>query len=329
MRTGSGGGSGRARRAGGGRGLRGHVRAAARPSAAYRRVLAEFRPHAPFGAEGFDLAAVRDAMAGRHLPADAQTRIRRATANGVPGEWVWRPDSDPALRLLYLHGGGYVSGASGFYLAMAEELARQCRAAVFLANYRLAPEHPCPAAVEDAQRAFRWLRRHGPLGAGPARAVFVSGDSAGGGLTLALLLALRAAGEPLPAGAIPISAYTDLAHTGASVRTRAALDPVMSPRSLPWFAAAYLGGLPPTHPLASPLYGDYRGLPPLLLQVGDWEIIRDDSVRVARKARAAGVDVTLEVWDGMIHVWHSQAVPILPEGKKAIAHIARFVRRLA
>ena len=188
-------------------------------------------------------------------------------------------------------------------------------------DYRLAPEHPFPAAVEDARRGYRWLLKQG---IDPGR-VLIGGDSSGGGLAFALLLALRNAGDPLPAGAVALSAQTDLAMTAESLRTRAAVDVVSAEDSTRERAAWYLGGADPRDPLASPLYGELGGLPPLLLQVGDEEILLDDSVSFAERARAAGVDVTLEVVPEMHHVFQISA-GLMPEADAAVARIGAWAR---
>jgi acetyl esterase/lipase len=197
--------------------------------------------------------------------------------------------------------------------------------AVLVLDYRLAPEHPHPAAVHDALAALRWMYEHGPTGAAPARATFVAGDSAGGGLTLATLIAARDAGVHLPNAAVAISAWTDLACTGNTMRTRADVDPMVTEAVLSRMTQDYLQGGDARQPLASPLYADLRGLPPLLMQVGDAEVLLDDTTRVADKARAAGVDVTLEIYPEMIHIFQLFA-PILPEGQQAIERIGAFIR---
>ena len=229
----------------------------------------------------------------------------------------------PDLRLLYLHGGGFVSGSGGFYLTLAAHLSAAARCAVLLPDYRLAPEHRFPAGLEDCIRAYEWMIANGPSGPAPSRATFIAGDSAGGSLTLATLLALRDRRSPLPTGGIALSATTDL--TLASESVRSVNDPIISGRTMPVFRDHYLGKTDPRNPLASPVFGDYRGIPPLLIQVGEHEMLRDDSIRLAKKARSDGIQVKLELWPGMFHVFQSHE-PLLPEGQEAIDHIADFMR---
>jgi acetyl esterase/lipase len=242
------------------------------------------------------------------------------TAGGVKAEWIVPPNAENDRVILYLHGGGYVMGSINTHRAMIARIARASNAKALALDYRLAPEHPFPAAVDDATAAYRWLLAEGYK---PGKIV-VSGDSAGGGLTLATLLALHDAGTPMPAAAVPISALSDMQGTGESFKTKAAKDPMVEFAGLNRMAKAYLGDADPKNPLASPLYGDYRGLPPMLIQVGEAEVLLDDSTRVAEKAKAAGVKVELEVWDDMVHVWHVFA-KILPEGQQAIDKIGKYV----
>ena len=242
-------------------------------------------------------------------------------AGGVSAEWSVAAGVDEAKVVLYVHGGGYVMGSAGSHRDMTGRLSKAAGARVLSLNYRLAPEHPFPAPVDDAVAAYRWLLAQG---ISPGN-IAVAGDSAGGGLAIATLLALRDAGEPLPAAGIGISAWVDMEGTGESMTTRAAVDPVVQKEGLLGMAKLYLGDSDPKSPLAAPLHADLGGLPPLLLQVGDAETLLDDSTRLAEKARAAGVDVTLKVWDEMPHVWHLFA-PILPEGRQAIDEIGSFVQ---
>ena len=260
----------------------------------------------------------------RELEAEAG----RATAAGIPCEWLLAKGADPDRRLLFIHGGGWTSGGLDSHRPLSARIAAATGCALLAVDYRLAPEHPFPAGLDDCIATYTWLRENGPAGSGSARSVFVVGDSAGGNLTLALLLALKQRGLPPPTAAVTISAATDFLVEGESFRTRADRDPVVDgPESILTLRDMYLQDKThPEDPLASPLYGDFAGLPPLLIQVGDAEMLLDDSTRVAAKAQKAGVDVTLEVWPEMPHVWHAFA-PFLPEASQAIERIGWFVRK--
>jgi acetyl esterase/lipase len=222
---------------------------------------------------------------------------------------------------LYLHGGGYVIGSLNTHRELASRIARSTQSRALVIDYRLAPEHPFPAAVDDATAAYRWLVG---TGVSPSR-IAVAGDSAGGGLTLATLLALRDARQPLPAAGVCMSPWTDLEGTGASAQPGGADDPLLQVAGLREMGRHYAVANP-RHPLAAPLYASFRGLPPLLIQVGTREILLDDSTRVAVKAKAEGVDVTLETWDGLIHVWQLFG-PDVPESEQAVARIGEFARK--
>jgi len=260
-------------------------------------------------------------------------RRRRASASGRP---VRALGSDPAKRdiatpgaragrhIPYLHGGGYIAGSPALYQHLTWRLAAAGRARISVIDYRLAPEHPFPAALDDADAAWRGLLAEGV----DSRQCVVMGDSAGGGLALALMLKLRDRGAPLPAAAVALSPWTDLAITGASCRLNATADPMLNGNDLRPLAAHYLGGADPGNPYASPLYGDPRGLPPTLFQVGSDEVLLDDSVRMAERMRDGGCAVTLEIWPRMPHVWQA-FVPFLPEAGRAIARIGAFVRHWA
>lgn len=260
-----------------------------------------------------------DAM-GQLTPVPADAVVERTTIGGVPGEWVSVPESRADRVFLYLHGGAYFLGSCASHRGFAVRLARACEARVALIEYRLAPEHRFPAAVEDAVAAYKAILESGVE---PGRVV-IGGDSAGGGLTGATLVALRDTGVPLPACAVLLSPWTDLATTGESLNTRAERDPFLDADGIRLAPKVYLGDADPRHPLASPLYADLRGLPPLLIQVGDDECLLDDSVRFADKAKAAGVDATLHIFSEMWHVF--QTFPI-PEADEAIREIGEFVRR--
>jgi acetyl esterase/lipase len=252
------------------------------------------------------------------VPADVI--CEKVNAGGVTAEWIAAPGAATDRVILYLHGGGYVLGSINTHRAMISRIARASNARALAIDYRLAPEHPFPAAVEDATAAYRWLLANGYK---PGRVV-IAGDSAGGGLTLAALLAIRDAKLPMPAGAVPISPWTDLEGTGESIRTRAAKDVMVTQDNLASSARQYYGTHDPKDPLVSPVHANFRGLPPMLIHVGDAEILLDDATRVAARAKAAGVQVDLEVWDEMPHVWHVFA-KILPEGQQAIDKIGKFV----
>jgi acetyl esterase/lipase len=278
-----------------------------------------------FGADGFDLEGLRAGMATRRPPDDPSVQCLPAEVAGMSAEWVIAEGADPGLRLLYLHGGGFVSGSGAFYLATAARISAAAGCAVLLPDYRLAPEHRFPAGLEDCLAAYEWLRTTGPTGPAQAEALFIAGDSAGGGLTLSTLLALRDRQRPLPAGGIALSPFADMTLSGESIRSEAANEPIMDPACLPDFVNRYVDEADLRNPLASPIFADFAGLPPLLIQVGEHEIIRDDATRTAEQARAAGVDVTLEVWPGMFHVFQSHD-PVFPEVLRSAEHIASFMR---
>ncbi len=272
------------------------------------------------------IAEMRAGMEALALTAVIPADVSRETvsAGGVPAEWVIAAGADAARVILYLHGGGYVVGSINTHRDLAARLSRAAAARVLLIDYRLAPEYPHPAAVDDATAAYRWLLAHG---AQPSRVV-IAGDSAGGGLTVATLVALRDAGQPLPAAGVCLSPWVDLEGLGDSMTTKAAVDPMVQREGLQKMAAAYLAGQDPRTPLAAPLYANLSGLPPLLIQVGTAEALLDDSSRLAERARKAGVHVTFEPWEDMIHVWQAFA-SMLPEGREAIERIGEFIRQNA
>ena len=275
------------------------------------------------------LEEMRAGMEAGSFPATEAATVTSVDANGVPGEWVTVPESDPNRRMLYVHGGGYVMGSPVTHRRLCEGIARAGECAVLNLDYRMAPEHVFPAAVDDAMAGLQFMQENGPDGPGAAESVFVGGDSAGGGLMLATLLAARERGVAMPDGGVGISVWSDLAITGESIQTRSGVDPLITDESMVTnMAAMYLGDADPETPLASPLYADYAGLPPLILQVGDHEVLLSDTTRVAERARAAGVEVTEEVWDEMFHVWHAFA-PMLPEGQQAIDRIGEFINQHA
>ena len=247
-------------------------------------------------------------------------RCEHVDAGGVCAEWILPPQAASDRVLLYFHGGGYVIGSINTHRAMIARIARLSEARALAIDYRLAPENPFPAAVEDATKSYRWLLSQG----NDARKIVVAGDSAGGGLTLALLATLGTAGYPMPAAAVLLSPWTDLEGTGRSMTSNAGKDQTIEANDLGLMAKLYLGKTDPKNPLASPLHADFRGFPPLLIQVGEAEALLDDSIRVAERAEATGVNVYLEVWPGMVHVWQIYA-KLLPEGQRAIEKIGTFI----
>ena len=289
---------------------------------AYLKMLTK-PPRVPFGTNSFDFKGLRAGMGSRQEPKFSGIKLTQIKVGDVPCEWVVATGADPDVRLLYIHGGGFVSGSAGHYLTMAARISQICKCVVLLVDYRLAPEYPFPAGINDCVVAHDWLRSNGPSGPVPAKATFVAGDSAGGSLTLATLLALRDRKMVLPAGGIPISATADL--TLASESINHVFDPIISSKTMPHFREMYLGKQDPRHPLASPVFADYHGIPPMLIQAGEHEMLRDDSVRVAKKARADGVSVKLEIWPGMFHVFQVHE-PLLPEAQEAIEHMGEFMR---
>ena len=248
------------------------------------------------------------------------TRIDAGRFAGLPTLTVTPPRAN-GLHLLYLHGGGYAVGAASLYRSMASRLALLTGATVTMPDYRLAPEHPFPAGLDDALAAYRALLDSG-IEAGK---IFIGGDSAGGGLSLACALAAREAGLPQPAGLVCLSPWTDLSISGASAHANRSTELVLAIESTERFVGAYMGQRNRRDPLASPLFADLSGIAPMLIQVSGHEILLDDSTRLATAAQAAGVPVQLQIWDGVWHVW--QAMPkLLPEADAALDAIAVFIR---
>lgn len=265
------------------------------------------------------LRAFFEAMAST-FPVPDGAKCTPAEVGGVRGEWIEMPESRADRVVLYLHGGGYVIGSVNTHRSLVARIARDAGARCFSLEYRLAPENPYPAAVEDAVAAFRGLVASGIA---PGR-IIVSGDSAGGGLTLATLLSLRDAGEALPAAAVCLSPWTDLVGTGGSHSDPDIHDPMVNLPGLQLMGQLYAGAHV-NDALASPLHADFRGLPPLYILVGTREMLLDDSLRVADKAREAGVPVLLEKGPGLIHVWPMFGDGV-PEAAEAVKNIGAFVR---
>ena len=259
--------------------------------------------------------------AGKAFGLPEGVTVTPVSAGGVPGEWLAPTAGAGKLVLLYLHGGGYALGSLDSHRHLAARAALALKGRVLLIDYRRSPEHPFPAAVDDALAAYRWLTE---TGVDPAK-LAVAGDSAGGGLTVAVLLAARDAGLGLPAAAVCISPWANLENKGASYGAKANVDPMVRHADLELWTAAYLGTSTPRRaPLASPVYADLNGLPPFLIQVGSSEVLLSDSHLLSDRLKEAGVSVDLHVWPEMIHVWHWFA-PVLSEGRAAIDEMASFL----
>lgn len=258
---------------------------------------------------------------GKAFGLAADVTVQPVNANGVSAEWTSTPDADPSSAILYLHGGGYVICSLDSHRHLAAEAGRAAGTRTLAVDYRLAPEHPFPAPVEDTVAAYRYLLDSGFK---PGR-IALAGDSAGGGLVVGSLLAIREAGLPLPACGWCISPWVDMEALGRSFVDRAETDPTVQKATILMMAEWYLGGANPRHPHASPIYGDLRGLPPLLIQVGAAETLLDDSIALTRKAGIADVVVDLQIWPEMIHIWHLY-FPMLSAGRRAIAAGGVFVR---
>jgi len=287
-----------------------------------------------------DIARIRAMLTSRPRPTDPEERRQRLDAfgqalgapddarlepfeiAGVPAEWSATPGADAHRAVLYLHGGGYMAGSIVSHRYVAVEIGRAAHARTLAVGYRLAPEHPYPAQLEDALAAYDMLRSQGFA---PGE-IAVGGDSAGGNLTLSLLLSLRERGLPLPACGWLISPWSDLTASGATMQSKAAVDPMISKPYLLELAQAFAGSRALADPLISPQYADLAGLPPLLIQVGADETLLDDAITLAGRAGAAGVAVTLEVWPDMIHAF-PMFFPQVAASREATEHAGAFMRR--
>lgn len=246
----------------------------------------------------------------------------RLSAGSVPVEWIGEPGAPRDRVLLYLHGGGMILGLYNRYRQGVGYFTRPFGVRALLPDYRLAPEHPFPAGPDDCITAYRWLLEQGYA----PQNIVIGGDSAGGQFTLATLMALRDAGDPLPAAAFCICPASDATLSGETHRTNARRDALLSPKFIRLAVNAYVGSADPKHPLISPLFGDPRGLPPLLIHAGEYELLLSDATRFADRAREAGVDVRLSVYPRMWHVWHAWAA-IMPEARQAVDEIGAFIRQ--
>jgi acetyl esterase/lipase len=263
-----------------------------------------------------------DALGGQY-PLPAHVSVTPVEANGVRAEWTTTPQADAARVILFLHGGGYVSGSLDSHRHMIAEAGRQAHARTLALDYRLAPEHPFPAALEDALSGYAFLIAEGV----EPRRIAIAGESAGGGLAVAALISMRDTVMPLPACAWLSSPWTDLELSGASMTDKAATDPLIQRPYLAELAAMYLDGADPRSPLVSPIHADLKGLPSMLIQVGSAETLLDDAVRLANVAGAADMRVTLEIWPEMIHAWHL-FYQQLAAGRRALENVGAFIRSM-
>jgi acetyl esterase/lipase len=250
----------------------------------------------------------------------AELKTEPEDVNGIPGEWITPPRVAGGRTILYLHGGWFLLGSIQTHRNLAGNIAAAAQARALLIDYRLAPEHPFPAGLDDAYTAYSWLLAHGTQ----PNQIILAGDSAGGGLVLSLLLTLRERGIALPAAGVCLSPVTDLTFSGESWKLNAKKDLVVNPHIVEQIPSLYLSGADPCLSLASPLFADLHGLPPLLIQVGSDEVLLSDSTRFAERARLSGVEVTLEVWPNMPHVWQI-AASLLPEARQAVGRIGEFM----
>ena len=258
---------------------------------------------------------------GAVWPIADDVKLTAIDVNGMPGEYSVVPNSDPSRVLMFFHGGGYCSGSIRSHRRLATEAGRAARMRTLAVAYRLAPEHPFPAAYDDTLTAWRFLQSQGIA----AARIAIGGDSAGAGLTLGLISRLRDAHEELPACAWLISPWTDLTMSGSTMASKAAIDPLIHREYLNELADAYLpAGTDRKDPRVSPLYADFRNFPPMLIQIGSDETLLDDAARLAARVGAANVAVTLEIWPDMIHAWPLWNAH-LEEGRRALADAGAFI----
>jgi acetyl esterase/lipase len=258
---------------------------------------------------------------GGFLGGAPDAKCEKVDVDGVPAEWVSAPDVDASRAVLYLHGGGYAIGSINTHRRLAFDISAASGARVLLLDYRLAPEHPFPAAVDDTATAWRWLLKQGFANT----KLVIAGDSAGGGLTIATLVNLRDRKLGLPACAVAISPWVDLEGVGTSMTARSEQDPMVQKAGLGWMADMYLAGKDARTPLAAPLHADLKDLPPVLVQVGTAETLLDDATRIAERLHRAGGEVKLSVWPNMLHVFPLFA-PILSEGMEGCREIGQFIK---
>jgi monoterpene epsilon-lactone hydrolase len=280
------------------------------------------------------IAVLRDYLDNAFPNNEPATRFTPIDVAGVVAEWVLAPNVDGGRRLLYIHGGAFAMGSPKSHRRLTAKFSEMANAAVLAIDYRLMPEHSRMAGIEDCRTAYRWMLDNGPTGPGPASAIFVAGDSAGGNLMLSLIAWVRDRGLRAPNAAVALSPLTDSSFSSPSLKTNMTSDPMLGPmfkslakvpRSMLLWGTWLQTRRRPSHPSISPVFGDLSGLPPLLVHASEAEMLRDDSRRYVNKAVAAGSPVTLQTWRQMVHVWHI-FYPELPEGREALKEIETFLR---
>jgi monoterpene epsilon-lactone hydrolase len=271
----------------------------------------------------FEVEYAMDNLAKQH-PLSENVKIEEIDAGGVLAEWQIIPEADKSKVILYFHGGGMVLMSPKTHRTLTVELAQLTKMRVLSVDYRLAPEHPFPASLEDCVSAYKWLLSQGYK----AENIIIAGDSAGGNLTLSTLIKLRDDGTDLPRGAVALSPATDYTHDSKTLFENAPTDPILADTGIFWWLTGFLAGADPNNPLISPLKADLSGLPPILIQVSTTEMLYDQSTRFAEKAKAAGVDITLQEWNDMIHVFQGFGMYDLPEAKEALDKIRIFIQNL-
>ncbi len=258
------------------------------------------------------------------LPTAEGVSFEKLMIDKMAAEWIIPLETTDDTVILYFHGGGHCVGSIATHRSLVSFMAKFTKVKALMIDYRLSPENPFPAAVEDGVSAFRFL-----LGQGVSpSSIVISGDSAGGNLTMATLLDLKDKGDPMPAAAVVLSPWVDMEGIGKSMETNAAIDPFIQKDTILSCADMYLNGINPRTQLAAPIYADLSGLPPLLIQVGSAETLLDDAIRLSEKAKEAGVDVGLEEYEDMVHVWQVLVGLTVPESVEAVKHIAQFIRRI-
>jgi acetyl esterase/lipase len=292
------------------------VEPAINPGKSLKEIIAAYRHQT-------DACLVVDGVAPATSPT---TRVEKVLAGGVPSEWVLAEGADPDVRLLFIHGGAWIAGTLDGYRHQVEALSRATGMAVLAVDYRLAPENPYPAGLNDCVAAWMWVLDNGPDGAGVAKDVFLAGDSAGGNLTFALMLRLRDVLQRLPKAAAAFSPATDFTGASPSMTERAHLDPAIDPAMVPWLAGLYVtDGTSLEFPYVSPVYGDFTGLPPFLVHAGEREVLHDDGLRLVEKAREAGVDARFKTLPGLIHTTEYWC-HYVPEGLTSLNEVGAYLK---